>query len=230
MKQYVPNWIKSPIRRWLDNTRREGHFFEHQGRHDVIHQSLITLDFNGIPGVYAEFGCCGANTFGFAHQALKRCRTIKRQMWAFDSFAGLPPADCPEDDHPRWLAGTMKMGLDEFQAACRKKGIKDYQVLQGFYSETLTKQPDSFLPAGEIAMAYIDCDLYSSSLDVLRFLKSRLQHGMIVAFDDYWCYSKTDISGERKAFLEVFVGQSGWHFEPYLSYGWAGMSFVVEKC
>lgn len=229
MKQFFPNWVKTPIRRAVDYSNRQGHFFEAQGRRDILHKALITLDFNGIDGDYTEFGCCGANTFGWTAEALKRCRNIKRKQWAFDSFAGLPPAECPADEHPRWLAGTMKMGLDEFRAACTRKGITNYEVVQGFYADTLPKQPADFLPAGKIAMAYIDCDLYASTVQVLNFLKPRLQHGMILAFDDYWCYSKTDISGERKAFLEILVPEKHWRFEPYQPYGWAGASFVVER-
>ncbi len=78
-------------------------------------------------------------------------------------------------------------------------------------------------------MAYIDCDLYASTVEVLKFLHPRLQHGMILAFDDYWCYSKNEISGERKAFLEFMASDQQWHFEPYQTYGWAGVSFVVER-
>jgi hypothetical protein len=44
--------------------------------------------------------------------------------------------------------------------------------------------------------------MYSSTRTVLSFLESRLKHGMIVAFDDYFCWSSTQISGERRAFVE----------------------------
>ena len=190
------------MRRFADSSLRQGAFFEQQGRHDIIHKALITLDFNGIEGVYAEFGCCSAYTFGCASDALKRCRHIKREMYAFDSFAGLPPADCAIDEHPRWIAGTMAMGLKEFHDACRRKRIVDYHVVPGFYADTLPNQPSEFLPSGQIAMVYIDCDMYASTVEVLHFLRPRLQHGMIIAFDNYWCYGRTDVSGERKAFLE----------------------------
>jgi hypothetical protein len=38
-----------------------------------------------------------------------------------------------------------------------------------------------------VALACVDCDI---------------KHGMIVAFDDYFCWSSTQISGERRAFVE----------------------------
>jgi O-methyltransferase len=229
MKRYLPTWFKRPFRLLSDRLRREGGFFERRGRHDFIHQAVVTLGFNDIPGDYAEFGCCGVNTFGYAAAALRRSPWIPRTLWAFDSFAGLPPPEVAADEHPRWITDTMKVSLDEFRAACKRKRIRDYEVVPGFYKETLRDKPIEFLPPGRIALAYIDCDMYHSTVDVLKFLMPRLQHGMIMAFDDYWCYSMSDLSGERKAFREICQPSADWHFEPYLPFGWAGMSFVVES-
>lgn len=78
------------------------------------------------------------------------------------------------------------------------------------------------------ALAYVDCDLYSSTAEVLRFLGTRLKHGMIVAFDDYYCWSGTAVSGERNACNEFFAGHPEFRLLPYLPFGWHGMSFVIE--
>lgn len=229
IKKFFPNWIKSPLRRISDQLRREGAYHEQAGRHDIISRAMITLDFNDIQGDYVEFGCCGGYTFGCAAQALRRSSRTPRKQWAFDSFAGLPPAEISDDDHPRWIAGTMKTGVQEFHAICARKKIRNYDIVPGFYKDTLADRPLTFFPPGSIAFAYIDCDMYSSTVDVLEFLKPRLKHGMIIAFDDYWCHSESGMSGERRAFVERFLPLADWHFEPYQPYGWAGMSFVVEK-
>jgi len=52
---------------------------------------------------------------------------------------------------------------------------------------------------------------------------------MIIAFDDYFCISATQLSGERKAMLEVFKNNAEWSLLPYLPFGFAGLSFIVEK-
>ena len=54
------------------------------------------------------------------------------------------------------------------------------------------------------------------------------KHGMIIAFDDYHCWSPTQLSGERRAKLELVSDHEKWHLEPFLKYGWHGHSFVVE--
>ena len=65
---------------------------------------------------------------------------------------------------------------------------------------------------------------------VLKFLKPRLQHGMILAFDDYYCWSSEVPSGERLALAETFGEHDPeWRLLPYIQFGWAGMSFVVES-
>ena len=63
---------------------------------------------------------------------------------------------------------------------------------------------------------------------VLGFLAPRLKHGMILAFDDYYCWSPTAAAGERVAIAEVFAGHERWNLVPYLQFGWHGASFVVE--
>jgi hypothetical protein len=62
----------------------------------------------------------------------------------------------------------------------------------------------------DIALAYVDSDLYSSTRTVLEFLRPRLKHGMVVAFDDYFCWSATQPSGERKALEEYRAGDDRW--------------------
>ncbi len=228
LKKGIPRQIKKPFRILADRLLRQGEFFERQARSDLIHQAFVTLGFNAIEGDYVEFGSATATTFAHAARASKRDRHRKRKLWAFDSFAGLPPADGPEDKHPRWIPGTMKTGIEEFKSICRRKNITNYGIVPGFYSESLRNKSDNFFPAKSIAFIYIDCDMYSSTAEVLNFILPRLQHGMIIAFDDYWCYSTDNISGERKAFLEILKPSDKWNFEPYIQFGWSGMSFVVE--
>jgi hypothetical protein len=103
-------------------------------------------------------------------------------------------------------------------------------MIPGFYSETLSS---SFAEYGrlpnDVELAYVDCDLYTSSKSVLDFLEARLKHGMILAFDDYFAHSSSAIPGERLAFLELQESSTGFRFLPYIQYGTMAMSFIVEK-
>ena len=210
--------------------RKDDYYHEEIHRRELMRRAFTALSFNGMSGDYAEFGCCGGMTFKLAYQESRK-RGFNCKLWAFDSFCGLPPQSVPEDQHPNWIEGTMKTSLEDFTAICRKNLIPEaeYRIVAGFYKDTLynIEPRDPRFPA-DIALAYIDCDLYSSTKTVLNFLSARFKHGMIVAFDDYFCYSRTAVSGERKAFVEYLSTDQRFHFSPYVQFGWHGMSFIVE--
>jgi len=201
-----------------------------QAKREFMWKAFKALQFNRVPGAYAEFGCHGAMTFRLAFQQ-SRARGEGRPFWAFDSFEGLPPNGDPKDSHPRWQKGTLATSLDGFKKLCGQAGMqpdRDYHCVPGFFSETLTAEQNP----QAIAFAYIDCDLYTSTMDVLRFLEPRLRPGMIIAFDDYFCWNtRTGRSGERQALHEIRGDweQRGFLLDRFVQYGWSGQSFVVTK-
>jgi len=205
-------------------------FHERSDRGELMRKAFRLISFNEISGDYLEFGCCGAGTFRQAFSESRKHK-LNRQLWAFDSFEGLPPQAVPADEHPKWLPGQMKTSLDDFHEICRRHGMSrlDYQVVPGYYDQTIGDQnKDADNLPRDIAFAYIDCDLFSSTKTVLEFLSSRLKHGMLIAFDDYYCFSGSQLSGERRAALEFLSRNSRFLFSPYLPFGWHGMSFIVE--
>lgn len=197
-------------------------------REEFFYNAFYALSLNGISGDYAEFGSHQGITFGLAYDHSRRSKT-EVTLWSFDSFQGLPSQAGEEDAHPHWIEGSMTTSLEEFHAICKANGVprSAYQVVPGFYDQTLPSMPLEEGPQ-DICLAYVDCDLYSSTKAVLDFLAPRLKHGMIVAFDDYFCWSSAQLSGERKAMLEFLSEQGQWDFVPYIQYGWGGQSFVVE--
>ena len=205
-------------------------FHELSQRQEFMRKIFHFLSFNGITGDYLEFGCCSGNTFRLAYQESRKLN-FNCKLWAFDSFNGLPSPSSHKDEHPRWKEGSMSISVDEFITICRNNRIPDsaYNIIPGFYKDTIGKL-ESLSPGfpTDIALAYIDCDMYSSTKIVLEFLAKRLKHGMIIVFDDYYCLSSTAMSGERRAYLEFINKEHRFDFLPYLQFGWHGMSFIVE--
>jgi O-methyltransferase len=72
----------------------------------------------------------------------------------------------------------MKTSVDEFDWACERTRIPRaaYRVVPGFYEDTLAKMPATQAPAN-IALAFADCDLYSSTKTVFKFLGPRMSTG-----------------------------------------------------
>jgi len=228
----VPRFIRRPVSRSLAALRwihRDDTFYSVTERAEFMRRAFMTLAYNGIVGDYAEFGCYGGMTFALAYRSSRR-RKYNCKLWAFDSFCGLPPQSVPEDQHPIWREGKMKMSVSDFKETCATKGIPEteYQVVPGFYKDTLTTKTANQPLPGEVALAYVDCDLYSSAQTVLEFLATRIQHGTIMAFDDYFCYSSTALAGERLAAAQFLKANPRFHFSPYWPFGAGGMSFIVE--
>jgi O-methyltransferase len=233
-KEYLPQPIVNFLRR-VYSWRR--YFNKHlrntyADQYTFLRKALVALKFNGITGDYAEFGCWGAQTFCMTYRILAKYpfNVGPFHLWAFDSFQGLPPSSCSKDSHPYWIEGAMATSLDEFHRLCKSRGIprSAYTTIPGFYEKSLAPSASGPRPE-KIRLAYIDCDMYSSTKSVLQFLMPRLQHGMILAFDDYYCYSSTMPSGERLAVAEAFASNTQWRLLPYIQFGWHGMSFIVEK-
>ena len=199
-----------------------------EGRQAFFQKALYAQKVNRIGGDYVEFGSYGAATFRMAYHE-SRGAGLKPHLWSFDSFQGLP---APEgNEHPLWQQGVMAMPLPAFVHTCLASGMTtdDFSVVEGFYDQTLSAQniAQAKYPA-DIMLAYVDCDLYSSTKPVLDFLGTRLKNGMIIAFDDYYCWWDKGVAGERVAFEEFRAKHSDYNFLPYLPIGWHGQSFVVE--
>ena len=81
----------------------------------------------------------------------------------------------------------------------------------------------------KIAVALIDCDLYSSTAEVLNFIKDMLSNKCILMFDDWNCFGKDKIRGQRKAFNEFLEKNNDFVAKPYFSYSLYGQTFFVLK-
>ncbi|NMC64073.1 MAG: hypothetical protein GYA55_12995 [SAR324 cluster bacterium] len=200
-------------------------------REYFFHLAFTALNHNMIDGDYVEFGCASATTFAHAYK-MSRKHYMSCHLWAFDSFCGLPEPKTPKDQHPRWAKGLINMSEEDFHQTCKKNGIPrtEYTTVPGFYEDTLEKASPSQEPTN-ICLAYIDSDYYSSAMSAIQFLLPRLKHGMLIAFDDYFCWSEKQLAGERLAVHEIFANHERWNLLPFLRYTWSGMSFLVEdKC
>jgi O-methyltransferase len=232
-RNLIPEFVKSPFykfcaRIWPNHFTRSWEL-ELETRREFIRRAFMTLHMNKITGDYAEFGCCGGNTFRLAYHESRK-QKYNCMLWAFDSFQGLPAQAVPEDSHPNWIQGVLCTTAKDFKRICKKSGLQDsdYRMIEGFYDETLKPSARDNNRPTSVAFAYIDCDLYSSTKTVLNFLATRIRQGTIVAFDDYFCYASDALSGERLACAEFLKENPNFHFSPYCQYSWGGMSFIVE--
>lgn len=128
-----------------------------------------------------------------------------RQIYGFDSFLGLPE---------KWKG--FHFSKENFSCEGLKPKVKSNVVLvQGWFDKTL---PEFMTTHREpLALAHIDCDIYSSTVTVLDCIAPALQAGSVLVFDEFFNYPGF-MRHEYKAFFEFverhqiayeFIGFSG---------------------
>jgi O-methyltransferase len=201
-------------------------------RRQFLKQAFLTLTVSEVGGDYVEFGSWGAQSLKSAYE-ITQIVCPERHLWAFDSFVGERPPSTDEIDRRPALESYRNegpSGVEAFYAICEEQGVpRDaFTPVAGYFEETLPPLGDD-APPSDIALAYVDCNLYTSTVCVLDFLKPRLKHGMIVAFDDYWVYKPTHVSGERLALHHFLEANPSWRFVPYRELHHVGQAYVVES-
>jgi hypothetical protein len=135
-----------------------------------------------------EFGVYKGSTI----KQLRDDLDAKYEIFGFDSFEGLP-----ED----WEGTPLKQGF--FSTEGTIPNIENVFFYKGWFNATIPQYKEAH--AKSIALLHVDCDLYSSTVDILYGLNDYIQSGTIIVFDE-WYYNHHDIEQnrqhEQKAFFE----------------------------
>jgi Macrocin-O-methyltransferase (TylF) len=153
-----------------------------------------------IEGLVCEFGVCTGTSTNLMAEALK-----PREVFGFDSFEGFPTD---------WVIGDVRVPKDMLAVDETKLRFSDnVRLVKGFFSESLP----GFLAShqGAVAAAHIDCDTYSSTVDILKNIKSRLQVGSWIVFDEI--IGDMGLENEMKAVWDELTC-AGFQFE-WLAWG-----------
>lgn len=138
-------------------------------RNEVLQNTLDQIHPTG--GVGLEFGVYTGATMRFSGT-----RHPKHAFVGFDSFEGFP-----DDGRSDW---------DQDFAVKKLPNVPDNCVLiKGWFSETLPKYLET--NSDVIDFINIDCDIYSSTVDVFSVLENadRIKSGLVIFFDELVSYS-----------------------------------------
>jgi O-methyltransferase len=139
---------------------------------------LISVLRAEIPGDLTETGVWRAGATIFMRAILAAHDVRDRQVWAVDSFEGVPPpepARYPADRGDSLFAyKELAVSLETVRANFAKYGLLDEQVrfVKGWFRETLPN-----IPIARLAVLRLDGDLYESTLDALRYLYPKMSVG-----------------------------------------------------
>jgi O-methyltransferase len=177
-----------------------------------------------LEGYYLEFGSHEANTMRMAWDNFQHL--FDWHFVAFDSFAGLPEI-AAIDQQPIWKKGKLRTAEEDFIGICVDHGMPRDRLttIRGFFDDSLRPELRDRLLPRKAAVVYIDCDLYQSTVPVLKFIKDFLQQGTVIVFDDWNCFYADPDRGERRAWREFCIENPQLKFEPFVQTGMQ-MSFI----
>lgn len=125
-------------------------------------------------GPFVEVGVFQGGT---AWHLAKLAEEQGRELWLYDTFAGIP-FQGPNDSHK--IGDFAGCSFEEV-----KRRIPYARVVQGIYPQSA--HGTLWEPKDQIAFAHIDCDQQRSYRETIEYLRTRMARGGVMWFDDAPC-------------------------------------------
>jgi len=202
-------------------------------KYQAIRKALYITAHDKTLGSYVEFGVFTGSSFNFAMMVNKKIDKLfgntNCNFFGFDSFQGF--GSISEDDkHPAFKDELFSVDTQKVLKNIKKNsGNQNYKITQGFFENTIKGKKASDLGIEKARVVMFDCDLKNPTLIALEFIKSSLQEGTIILFDDYIFYKGNKTKGEYSAFQEFKKNNSNISFRDAFEYGYGSKAFIVSS-
>jgi len=187
-----------------------------------------------------EVGECYAMEFGVLNgesliEIVRQLRGFVTDVVGFDSFEGLPELtdrDAASLDllpafHKGQFSGQRSAEVGRHISMSTQFPEENISLIEGYYSDTLRQYGLAQLPKKFPILVHMDCDLYSSTCDVLDFITDVVQDGTFLLADDFWCYRGSPKHGQHRAILEWEQDNGRVGLTPYSNYKGFGRAFIA---
>jgi O-methyltransferase len=165
----------------------------------VVLRELEQVIEQAVPGDIVEFGCYIGTTSLFMRRLLNHgAFGGKRQLYAYDSFEGLPEKQQPDQSAAgtAFQAGELRISKKKFLHEFQKAALTPPRTYKAWFRDL----PAEHLP-DTIAYAFLDADFYESISDALRLVWPRLSKHGVITIDDY---QQVALPGVERAVQEFF--------------------------
>jgi hypothetical protein len=162
-----------------------------------------------VDGFVAEYGIDKGNSL------IQLCKHFKKdKVFGFDGFEGLPGGV--------WPGNTIHKGMFDYGGKTPFTVPSNGHVTVGWFNKTL---PNFDYKKKVAKYLHIDCDVYSSTVDILTTLQGKIVPGTVITFDDY-CNHTNWRQGEWKAWQE-FVEKNKINYK-YLYVAGMSVTLIVK--
>jgi hypothetical protein len=193
---------------------------------------LLTRD--GDPtelGDYLEFGVYVGSSLACMYQVLRELSFDEVRLFGFDSFRGLPEG-AEYEDGGIWKQGAYRSDYETTRRYLSDRLIDWNRVflVDGWFSDTLNNDTITRLGLQRASIIMIDCDLYSSALQALRFAGPLIRDEAVILFDDWHTggLAEKDM-GERRAFEEYLAEDPSLEVADFGTYHQNAATFHVRR-
>lgn len=185
-----------------------------------------------VDGDYCEFGVYNGDTFG--HMVRYHEIFPDMRFFALDSFEGLPEPTGIDNEQgytSNFHKGEFACSEEQFMRNLKKKKLPTDRVttVKGWFSDSLNDALVKKHSLNKIACAWVDCDLYESTVPVLEFLTDKLSVGSLMIFDDWKVYRNLPDRGQQKACAEWLEKNPGLELRDLFDFSHHGKVFTVSK-
>lgn len=175
-------------------------------------------------GDYLEFGVFYGASLACMNRVLDDLEIDHIRQFGFDSFQGLPD-DASFNDEGTWQPGQFKSDFESTKQRLSKQCPSPDRIslVKGWFNDTLNATTREQYEIEKASVIMIDCDLYSSAKQALRFCAPLIKDEAIVVFDD-WNANKLAKKGmgEKRAFDEFLAENPHLSAKPFGSYSFVG--------
>jgi len=201
-------------------------------KYEAIKKGMYQTALEHTNGDYLEFGVFTGSSFNYAMQMNRKLQYLgdmHTSFYGFDSFKGFGEKDV-DDEHPFFKDDIFSINEKKVKKNIKKfsRGA-NYRLIDGFFEDSIKGKDIKEFNIEKSRLVLIDCDLRAPTEIALEFIKSSIQEGTIILFDEYNCYKGNVNKGEYIAFEKFKSGLYGFGFRRIFDYGYSGRAFIAFK-
>lgn len=144
--------------------------------------------------LFLEFGVFKGNSILEYYSAYQESG-ITPFFFGFDAFKGLPEEKL--DQHSPWKTGDFNLNGMINPELQNKEGM---EIVPGWFNETLNADTKKKFKRKKAGLVHIDCDIYTSTLEVLEFLVTNniLADGALIVYDDWGAWKQAHLEESQE--------------------------------
>ena len=141
-----------------------------------IYEILYAIKQDNIEGDYIEFGIFKGKSLYHVWRCINKLNLKNMNLYGLDSFEGFPV-----ENHELYTKENFKTSYDNVNKFFSNKN--KVNVVKGFFQNSI--KTSKMQEISNVSFAFIDCDIYESSIPIFQYLEEKVSLGGFIMIDDF---------------------------------------------